>query len=301
MQKKISLRFCAALLAIVLLVITLSNSNVHAATYDMASTNQQFYAVRQLPFILRNGTEATFDTYYYRNDYAIANCDPGYNRIMYEHIGLDNSLDSINSFFGALVPVYCMDVNADDPFSTGSGYYTSSTATLKDKNSITVASSGVSVDKKGLINLLKNSYYTDYWAENGVSNLGAQIEATQLAIWCITNPSASYTASSFNGNPNYPGTSGVANMINELINCYNNHDYSVTKTKITVIGAGITDNTSTLQYNYSVQSERCYEGSTYSFEYSYDGGTTYIPGLPDGATVTLNNTLINNYSLNTVN
>ena len=170
------------------------------------------YAVRDVDYVLKDGTVYKCDIFFEKADY------------MTNSLGRDYYDESIhtNQWYKDAKVIYCLEINGAYPY----GWYNSNKSSRTESQL---------VNKEGYANLVGNASYRDYWSQNNVQNLGAQIQAAQIAVWILTNDSSMSNRfptdpKKWTGNLDkytYEEVGGMSDMIATLIECYNNPELNI--------------------------------------------------------------------------
>ncbi|MBR6697757.1 MAG: Cys-Gln thioester bond-forming surface protein [Lachnospiraceae bacterium] len=153
------------------------------------------------------------------------------------------SLESINAAWSNVTAAYCLEHSLGYPHGTDYKDYTGFDEYFENAFTDEVSRTKA---KNGVLNVILNGYPNnrEYWSANGVKNYGAQLYATQVAVWYVlTMYGGANNTGVFNGytnvedfyrrfidrpdgitayartNPKYEGIEGLIDMLLELKEC----------------------------------------------------------------------------------
>lgn len=249
---KIILAVCVVVIVAVIVYKCLPTRGIYAAPKTM-----DFYCIKETDFVKLRGNVLKERIHFYKDE-NMKNISGWEN---YD-VNIHN-----NQWFENVQVAYCMNKSLAYPYCEP---YNSSTTLLSE--------AGRS-DEAGIANLLKNSCYREYWTRNQVSNLGAQIEATQIAIWIVTTGNGntySYPrdTSLWEGNTDKYSedeVGGVRNMIKTLIECYENPDMDIAAPNISISTEEVYIENGKQVFTYNVNSGYCEENIQLILECTRDG------------------------------
>ena len=182
----------------------------------------EFFGVRDADYFLYNGAPWLENLIFEKDEGLVSLTSDNPNRIYFSDLS-----NRSNDFFASHKAAYCLEANAAYPW--GCTYFSDLYITESAYTREQIA---------GISNILKNGYPAckDYWYGRGIKSYGAQMMATQAAIWIITGRYASTTnqvsydmdalSANYNSHP-FDEIGDLKAMLEELVICGEKSDITL--------------------------------------------------------------------------
>ena len=207
----------------------------------------QYFGIRDADYFLYDGRAWLENLIFEKDEELAAMASDNPDRVYFDELP-----DISNDFFEKHTTAYCMESDAAYPWGCtyvsdtylSESYYTSGQTAL-------------------INNILYNGYPANkaYWAEHGVKSYGAQMMATQAAIWIITGGFATtpyqngYDLNLFEPNFDKYSTDeigGLKDMLSELIECGRDSMRKVLLPKVELKADKVSNIFDTYEYEFSL-------------------------------------------------